>query len=75
MARTQEQIEAEIDALKAAMARGVRKLRMNGEEVEYASMQEMRMVLNDLQGEMAALNGGTSRAAMVPLYPTTSRGL
>lgn len=75
MARTQEQIEAEIDALKAAKARGVRKLRMNGEEVEFGTMKELRAALSDLEGELAGISGGTSRAALVPVYPTTSRGL
>lgn len=63
--------QTDIDTLKAAIARGVRKVRINGEEVEYGSMTEMRQALSLMEGEVA----GVSRSAITVIYPTTSRGL
>ena len=39
-------------ALKAAKARGVRKLTMGGESVEYASQKEMNAAIADLEAEL-----------------------
>lgn len=63
--------QTEIDALKSAIARGVRRVRMNGEEVEYASLTEMRAALTLMEAEVA----GTTRNGFAVIYPTTSRGL
>lgn len=63
--------QTDIDALKAAMARGVKVARINGEMVEYASMSEMRATLAMMENEVA----GVSRRTIDVIYPTTGRGL
>lgn len=63
--------QSDIDALKAAIARGVKVVQMGSERVEYASLSEMRAALSMMEAEVA----GTSRSAMTVVYPTTSRGL
>lgn len=55
-------------ALRAAIARGVTRVRMNGEEVQYGSLTEMRALLADM--ERSLLPSPASRAN----YPTYSRG-
>lgn len=67
MAYTQDQV----DALKTAVARGVTRVRMNGEEVQYPSLGEMRRQIKVMEAEIA---GGTL-GAMTVSYPTTARGL
>jgi len=61
---TQEQA----DALRSAIARGVRKVKMNDEEVEYHSLAEMRGLLSEMDRSLAAIPA-TRRH-----YPTVSRG-
>ncbi|OLS45963.1 hypothetical protein BV509_17445 [Rhodovulum sulfidophilum] len=67
MAHTQD----ELDALKAAFARGVTRVRFNGEEVQYDSatalLKRIRIIEADLAGHGA---GGISVS-----YPRTLRGL
>jgi len=63
--------QSDIDALKSAMARGVRRARINGEEVEYASLAEMKTVLTMMEAEV----GGISRSAFSVIYPYADRGL
>lgn len=63
--------QTDIDTLKAAIARGVREVRINGEMVQYQSMKEMKQALEMMTAEVS----GTSRSAVQIVYPTTSRGL
>lgn len=63
--------QVDIDALKSAMGRGLKRARINGEEVEYTSMTEMKSVLAMMEAEVA----GSSRAAVSVVYPYTTRGL
>jgi hypothetical protein len=63
--------QADIDALKSALGRGLKRARINGEEVEYASIAEMKSVLSMMESEVA----GTSRATVSVVYPYTTRGL
>ena len=58
------------DDLKAAIARGVTRLRMGNEEVQYRSLDEMRRILADMEAELNA--GSAPRGARH--YPATSRG-
>jgi len=67
MAYSQDQV----DALRAALARGVTRLRMNGEEVQYGSLAEMRRQLREMEAEMA----GAAVSGPVVSYVKTSRGL
>lgn len=64
--------EADRDALKAAIARGVKKLRMsNGEEVEYQSLAEMRSALSLIEAELL----GSGAGAVTLSYVRAGRGL
>ncbi|NVK20637.1 MAG: hypothetical protein HWE30_18250 [Methylocystaceae bacterium] len=67
MAYSQDQV----DALRAALARGVTRLRMNGEEVQYGSLAEMRRQLREMEAEMS----GAAVSGPVVSYVKTSRGL
>lgn len=67
MAYSQDQV----DALRAALARGVTRVRMNGEEVQYGSLGEMRRQLREMEAELA----GAPVAGPVISYVKTSRGL
>lgn len=63
--------ETDRDALKAAIAKGARRVRIGAEEVEYRSLAEMRQVLAMIEDELS----GTSSNAVTPVYPYTTRGL
>ena len=52
------------DALKLAIARGVTKLRVGNEEVNYRSLAEMRGILADMEAELAGARPGRNQ-----LYP------
>ncbi len=67
MAYTQEQVTA----LRAALARGVTSLQLNGERVQFASLAEMRRQLREMEAELA----GRATVGPVVAYATTSRGL
>ena len=67
MAYTQEHV----DALKEAVARGAVRVRMNGEEVQYSSLAEMRRQIQVMEAELAGDTAGTMTAS----YPKTTRGL
>lgn len=63
--------QTDVDALKAAIARGIKMVRQGHEIVEYASMSEMRAALAMMEAEVA----GVSRSAVTIIYPHTTRGL
>lgn len=63
--------QMDVDALKSMLARGVRRGRVGGEEVEYADFAELRSVLRMAEAEVA----GISSTGLSVQYPTTSRGL
>ena len=71
MARTAASVQAEIDALRAAMARGVLLVRHGDTETRYASPADMRGVLNDLLAELGALGDRPVRQVRFQ----TSKGL
>lgn len=72
MARTAEDVQADIDRLRGNMAKGIRKMRLgNGEEIEFDSYTEMRRRLTDLEAELS----GMSRDGFSVGYVTTGRGL
>lgn len=62
---------ADLTALKSALSKGVRKVRINGEEVEYRSVDEMLWVKAMIEAELQ----GVSFSAVRIVYPTTGRGL
>lgn len=47
-------VAEQLAALKAAKARGVRRVQMNGESVEYASLKEMNSIIADLEAQLGA---------------------
>lgn len=63
--------QTDIDQLKAILARGVLRGKINGEEVEFAGFAELRAVIRAAETEVAGMSGG----GMIVTYPTTSRGL
>lgn len=56
------------DALKAAIARGVTRLRMGNEEVQYRSLDEMRRILADMDADLAPAPPSRRH------YPSFTRG-
>ncbi|WP_406720424.1 hypothetical protein RPE78_12290 [Thioclava litoralis] len=68
MAYTQDQIES----LKAAMAKGVTSVEMNGERVQFRSLDEMQRQLGRMQAEVA---GARRVSTLRQLRPRLSRGL
>ena len=56
--------QADLAAIKSAKARGVRKATLNGESVEFASLQEMNAIIADIEAELG-LRAGNARS----LYP------
>lgn len=67
MAYTQSQI----DALKAAAARGVTRVKVGDEDIQFASLGEMRRQIREMEAEVA---GGSASAPSIA-YPKTTRGL
>lgn len=63
--------QADADTLRRAIATGARTLKMNGEEVTYGSVAELKSALAMVVAELA----GTSQSAVGVIYPRTSRGL
>ncbi|HBM60868.1 MAG TPA: hypothetical protein DD444_16975 [Citreicella sp.] len=63
--------QADADAIKAAIAKGVTRVRLNGEEVQYRSLVEMRATLRMIEDEVQ----GRAAGAFGVSYPRTSRGL
>lgn len=61
----------DIAALKAAIAKGVRKVKQGDEEIEYSSLDDMLRALRIMQAEV----GGSSPSHLHVSYPQTSRGL
>ncbi|MBW7057304.1 hypothetical protein KY389_11470 [Paracoccus bogoriensis] len=62
---------ADAAALKAAIAKGVQSVEINGEKVSYRSLAEMRQALQMIEDELAGQPRGAARVS----YPVTSRGL
>lgn len=64
--------QADVDAMRAALASGALKVKRGEEEVTYRSASEMRAQLAVMEAELA---GNTRGPKMRPLTPRTSRGL
>jgi hypothetical protein len=67
---TQEQA----DSLRAAIARGVRKVQMNGEMVEYQSLAEMEALLARMQRSLSPAESQAASQASRRHYPNVTRG-
>lgn len=64
--------QAEIDALKAAAARGATRGRIGGEEVQFDTLAAMRKQIRAMEAELAQAQGTTMPSVS---YPRTTRGL
>jgi hypothetical protein len=65
--------QSDADTLRRAIASGARTLKLNGEEVTYGSLAELRAALNMVERE---LNGSAVEAGnFKTTYPRTGRGL
>ena len=60
--------QSDLDALQSAMARGARRLKMDGEEVEFRSLDEMVRLETRIKREL-----GQSSAGRL-MKPQTSTG-
>ena len=63
--------QTDADTLRRAIASGARTLKLNGEEVTYGSLAELRAALAMVEAELT----GVSQNAVRVIYPRTSRGL
>jgi hypothetical protein len=63
--------QSDIDALRSALAKGIRRARLNGEEVEFNSPSEMRRQLREMEAELSGASIGQPTVS----YARTSRGL
>lgn len=63
--------QSDADNLRRAIARGVRTVKMNGEEVQYNTFAEMKAALAMIEAELAGASGG----GFAVVYPRTGRGL
>jgi len=57
--------QSDIDALQAAMAKGVKRVRYSSGEIEYQSVDDMRKLLADMRREVNADTSGGRRVARV----------
>lgn len=62
----------DIAALERAIATGARRAKINGEEVEYRSLAEMRETLSMMRADLA---GQVGTGGFVIGYANTGRGL
>ncbi|WP_243612937.1 phage head-tail joining protein [Shimia aestuarii] len=60
--------QSDLDALQSAMARGARRLKMDGEEVEFRSLDEMMRLESRIKQDL-----GQANASRV-IRPQTSTG-
>lgn len=60
--------QSDLDALQSAMARGARRLKMNGEEVEFRSLSEMERLETRIKQDLGLVD------ARKPIRPVTSSG-
>lgn len=63
--------QTDVDRMKANLAKGLTRAKVGDEEVQFASMSEMRRQLNIMEAEL----GGASSGGMSVSYPRTTRGL
>ncbi len=60
--------QSDLDALQVAIAKGARRIRMNGEEVEFRSLTEMRQLETKLREELGQV------AKRTTITPATRSG-
>ena len=65
--------QTQLEALEAAIAKGVRLVQYNGQKVEYASIDEMLEVRRLMKGELDA-EAGTTPARRQRIVAYTGKG-
>lgn len=60
--------QSDLDALQSAIAKGTRRVRLNGEEVEFRDLKEMERIEAKIKGELGLTTAKRIR------YPQTSSG-
>tara|TARA_R110002020_G_scaffold474099_2_gene704509 strand:- start:11444 stop:11647 length:204 start_codon:yes stop_codon:yes gene_type:complete len=63
--------QTDVDRMKANLAKGLTRAKVGDEEVQFASMAEMRRQLNIMVSEVSGAKSG----GMSVSYPRTTRGL
>lgn len=63
--------QSDIDNLKAAIARGARKVKQGDEEIEFTSLADMQKTLRMMQAEVTP----SVIRPIATIYPRTGRGL
>lgn len=63
--------QADVDALKRALARGAAEVQVGGERVKYHSPAEMRRALAEMEAELR----GENRQQFRTVLPVMTRGL
>ena len=53
--------QTDIDTLKAAIASGRKRVRLNGREIEYQSTSQMQAALNIMKAEVGSADGAIRR--------------
>jgi hypothetical protein len=61
MARTAADIQAEIDSIRANLAKGILRVKHGETDITYNSPSEMRKVLDDLLAELAGVQSSPVR--------------
>jgi hypothetical protein len=70
---TQEQLTAQLEALKKARRSGLRRVRFGDREMEYRSDADLTAAIRDLETEIDTAIGTPRRRRY--FYPMTSKGL
>ena len=70
---TQEQLTAQLEALKRARRSGLRRVRFGDREMEYRSDADLAAAIRDLETEIDVAVGTPRRRRY--FYPITSKGL
>ncbi|RWR31348.1 hypothetical protein D2T31_04945 [Sinirhodobacter populi] len=63
--------QADADRVRAAIAKGVSSVELNGEKVTFRSLQEMKETLRMIEDELAGASAGRFGVG----YTRTTRGL
>lgn len=60
--------QSDLDAIQSAIAKGARRVRLNGEEVEFRDLKDMERIEAKIKAEINQTNGKRI------VYPQTSTG-
>ncbi|MCA1452849.1 hypothetical protein I6F35_06390 [Bradyrhizobium sp. BRP22] len=72
---TPEEIIAQIAALKSVIISGVNSAGYGDKRTEFRSLTELRQILNDLEEELAELQGQGGRVRQIRMTTQADKGL